>query len=88
MPITNGTQTIGTTPSQVDGVSIHQSRVIVHNNDTTKDLYIGGSNLTVQNGIPVAKLQYIEIQLPPMEGLYMVSSGSDHSVSWMKIEQD
>lgn len=88
MPITNGEQTIGTAVAQIDGVSVYQSRIVIHNNDTTKDLYIGGPNLTTTNGIPIAKLQYIEIQLPPLEALYMVSSGSDHSVSYMKIEQD
>jgi len=88
MPITNGEQTIGTAVTQINGVSAYQSRIIIHNNDTTKDLYIGGPNLTATNGIPIAKLQYIEIQLPPLEALYMVSSGNDHSVSYMKIEQD
>jgi len=88
MPITNGTQSVGTAASQINGVSVYQSRIIIHNNDTTKDLFIGGENVNTSNGIPVGKLQYIEVQLPPMETLYMVSSGSSHSVSWMKVEQD
>lgn len=88
MATENGTQSVGTAAVQIDGNSISQSKIFIHNNDTTKDLYIGGSNVTTANGIPVAKLQYIEIDLPPLETVYMVSSGNDHSVSWMRIEQD
>jgi len=88
MAITNGHQTVGTTPTQVDGSSISQSTLIIHNNDTTKNLYIGGSNVSSTNGIPVAKLQYIEIPVPPRDAVYLVASADAVSVSWMKIEQD
>lgn len=88
MPITSGNQTIGTVATQVDGNSIHQSTIIIHNNDTTKNLYIGGPNVTTSNGIPLAKLQYIEVPIPPMEAVYMVAAADTVSVSWMRIEQD
>lgn len=88
MAITNGNQTIGTAVAQVDGLSQFQSTIFIHNNDTTKDLLIGGPNLTVANGVPVAKLQYIEIQVPPLEAVYLLSASGTVSVSWMRITQD
>lgn len=88
MAITNGNQTIGTAITQVDGLSTFQSTLFVHNNDTTKDLLIGGPNMTAANGVPLAKLQYIEIPVPPLEAVYLMASSGEISVSWMRITQD
>lgn len=88
MAITNGNQTIGTALTQVDGNSQFQSTLTIHNNDTTKDLLLGGPNLTVANGVPLAKLQYISLQIPPLEAVYLRASTGEISVSWMRITQD
>jgi len=88
MPITNGQQTIGTVATPIDGVSIHQSTLFIHNNDTTKNLYIGGSAVNDTEGIPLAKLQYIELPVPPLESFYLIAESGTVSVSWMRIDQD
>ena len=88
MPITNGQQTIGTVAVPVDGVSTYQSTIVIHNNDTTKNLYIGGSAVTSTNGVPLAKLQFIELPVPPLEQYYLVAESGTVSVSWVKVEQD
>lgn len=84
--ITNGRQTVGTSPVKIDGRSNVYSRLYVHNDDTTKELYIGGPNVSVANGFKIEKLESKEFDLPPLDDIYMVSAGGDHPVSWIRIE--
>lgn len=86
--ITNGRQTVGTAATMIDGRSTKYSRLYVHNDDTTKELYIGGPNVTTANGFIIDKLGQEEFDLPPLDDIYMVSSGADHNVSWIRIEID
>lgn len=86
MAIYSGSQTVGVTPVQVDGASVHWTHLHIRNNDSTKTLYIGNSNVTTANGLPVDKLTTMEFDLPPNQHLYMVSESGDHSISWLKIE--
>lgn len=86
MAISSGTQTIGTTASQIDGASIHWSHFHIRNNESTKTLYIGNSNVTIGNGLLVNGLETVEFDIPPNQHLYMVSSSGDHTVSWLRIE--
>lgn len=88
MAVTSGSQTVGTTAVQIDGNAIYQSHIHIRNNDSTKTLYIGGSDVTTANGLPVDKLTTMDFDLPPGEAVYMVSSDTGHSVSWMRITQD
>lgn len=88
MAITNGQQTVGTAVTQVDGLSTFQSHLVIHNNDTTKDLLLGGPNMTAGNGVPLAKLQYIQLDIPPLEAVYLMATSGTVSVSWMRITQD
>lgn len=84
--ITTGSQTVGTTSSQIDGVSTHWTHLKIRNNDSTKTLYVGNADVTIANGLPVDKLVTMDFELPPTATLYMVSDSGNHSVSWMRIE--
>lgn len=86
--ITNGRQIVGTTAVKIDGRSTKYSRLYIHNDDTTKELYIGGQDVTVNNGFIIEKLGQEEFDLPPLNDIYMVSSGANHSVSWIRVEVD
>lgn len=86
--ITNGRQTVGTSRVKIDGRSYKYSRLYIHNDDTTKDLYIGGPNVTAANGFTIDKLGQEEFDLPPLTDIYMISGGGGHSVSWIRIEID
>jgi hypothetical protein len=85
--ITSGTQTVGTTAVAIDGIAASPHHMRVRNNDTTKTLFLGGSNLTAANGLPVAKLETIDFDMPAGEQLFMLSEGNSHSVSWLRIVQ-
>lgn len=86
MAISSGTQTIGTTATQVDNASVHWCHIHIRNNDQTKNLYIGNSTVTIGNGLLVDGGQVVEFDLPPNQHLFMVSSAGDHPVSWLKVE--
>lgn len=85
MSITTGQLTISTTAVQLDGNDINPVMVYVHNLDSTKELFIGGTNVTTANGYVVNKGEQLEFILPAGASIYMVSSGAGHQVSWMKV---
>lgn len=86
MAIYSGTQTIGTTATQIDGASVHWTHVHIKNNENTKTLYIGNSDVTVGNGLQIDALATADFDVPPNQHLFMVSSSGNHAVSWLKIE--
>jgi hypothetical protein len=83
--INSGTQTVGTTRVAIDGVAAQPTRIKIRNNDSTKTLYIGGSDVTTANGFPIDKLATLDFDLSAGEQFYMISSDAGHSVSWVKV---
>ena len=86
--ITNGRQSVGTAAVMVDGRTTQNSTLYIHNDDTTKELFVGAEGVTPANGFIIGKLESKEFYLPPLNDVYMVSSGSSHNVSWIRIAQD
>ena len=87
MRVSSGTMNVGLTAVQVDGNSVQPCHIHIRNNDSTKALYVGNSNVTVANGLPIDKLTTIEFTLPPGEAIHMVSDSGSHSVSWLRITE-
>ena len=85
--ISSGTQTVGTTAIAIDGVAASPCVIYIRNNDSTKTLYMGNSNVTTGSGLPIDKLSTQSFHLPAGEQLHMVSSDTGHSVSWLRIVQ-
>jgi len=88
MAITSGQITVGTSAVQVDGISANPSRLHVHNNDNTQDLFLGNSSVTSATGLRLLKLDSIELIMNPGESLYAVSSLGSHAVSWLRQTLD
>lgn len=88
MAVTSGSQTVGTAALQIDGNSQFQAHMKIRNNDSTKTLYIGGPDVTTANGLPIDKLTTLEFDIPPGEAMFMISTDTGHSVSWLRITQD
>lgn len=86
--ITNGQQAVGGVPTMIDGRSVKNSRIYIHNNDNTKDLFIGNATVSTTNGYKLLKQESVEVFLPPLNDLYVVSDGSPHTISWLRIEVD
>jgi hypothetical protein len=77
--------TVGTTPVQIDGVGVSPIRIYVHNEDNTKTIFIGGSNVTIANGFGLNKLESKDFLLFPNQSLWVVSDSSGHIISYLRI---
>lgn len=86
--ITNGRQVVNGTAERIANRSHKYSILYVNNDDDTKDLFVGGPEVTVLNGLKVARLTAESFELPPLNDVYMVSDGGAHTISWMRIEKD
>jgi hypothetical protein len=85
MPISSGQITVGTTRVQIDGTSASVYRLHIHNNDNQVNLYIGGPDVTIANGLVLEKTDTTEIQVPPGDSVWIVSSSTGHLVSYLKV---
>lgn len=84
MAITTGQLTVGTTPLQVDGTSTSNFRLHIHNMDNTDSLFIGNGDVSIINGLALAKLDSLDLVCYPGESIFVVSTKSGHQVSWLK----
>ena len=83
--ITSGHVTVGTaTPIQIDGNSVQWTRLTIHNNDNTKVLYLGGSNVSTTNGLQLLKEETVQIDVAPNEALYAISASGAHVISFLR----
>lgn len=84
MAISSGQTTIGLTATVIDGTSTNPSRLHIHNNDQQQNLFLGGPDVTITNGLVLEKQDTIELILNAGETLYGVSSQGGHTVSWLR----
>ena len=85
MSLTSGTVAVGTAATLIDGVtSSNPVQLHLHNNDVSDNLYLGDSNVTVNNGLVLTKLDSFEIILRPGNQIYAVSSKTGHVLSYIK----
>lgn len=84
MAITSGQMTIGTTPQQIDGLNTNYQNLIIQNDSNTTKLLIGGANVTIANGMKLSAGQTVQILVPPLESLWIVSDTENHAVSWLR----
>lgn len=87
MAVTSGSQVVGTTAVAIDGITASPCVIYIRNNDTTKTLYIGNSDITTANGLPIDKLSTQNFALPAGAQLHMISSEPGHNISWLRIVQ-
>lgn len=82
--LSNGRISVGTTATAIDGVYNQYAHIILHNDDNTDAVYIGGPGVTTANGLVLQKEQTFEIGLGPLEQLYAVSTKAGHSISFLR----
>ena len=84
MTLFSGTTSVGTAATLIDGTAWQNPVLLhIHNNDNTDSVYIGGSNVTINNGLELVKLDSLEITLHQANQIYCVSSKAGHVVSWI-----
>ena len=84
MALTSGTNSVGTTATMIDGNSVMPLRLLIHNNDNTDAVFLGGSAVTTSTGFKLDKGIVLELILNPLEELYAVSTKSGHVISWIR----
>ena len=82
--ITTGHVTVGTTRVQIDGTSVSNWKLHVHNMDNTDTLYIGGPDVTTSNGLGLVKLDSIELECYPSETVFVIATKAGHQVSFLR----
>ena len=86
MAITSGNITVGTVASLIDGTSVSNFRLLVHNNDNTDAVYLGGSDVTTSTGLKLDKGIILQLEMNPLDSVYAVSGKTGHIISYMKQE--
>ena len=88
MAFYSGQTSIGTAATVVDGVLIGTNggnpyRLMIHNNDNTDSVYLGGSAVTTSNGLKLDKGVMLQLTVSPTDLLYAVSTKAGHIMSWL-----
>jgi len=84
MAISSGRMTVGTVATIIDGTSNSNFRLIVHNNDNTDAVFIGGPDVTTDTGFVVKKEESIQLEMNPLDSVYAVSGKAGHTISYLK----
>ena len=84
MAITSGVITVGTVPSIIDGTYNSNFRLIVHNNDNTDAIFLGGPDVTIATGLQLLKQETLQLDMNPLESVFAVSDKAGHSISYLK----
>lgn len=82
--ITSGQTTVGTlTPTAINGASVNPIHLTVHNNDSTKTMFLGGNDVSTTNGLKLLKQESYQFIINPGEMLYAISADTGHVISWI-----
>ena len=84
MPIIeSGNATVGTAATKLVGPHTNPVHVIFRNDDNTKDVRIGDSDVTAIHSLVLAKLDKIDFVLYPGNSLYAITSTGTAEVSYL-----
>lgn len=84
MAIATGQTSIGLTPTMIDGISQMPFRILLQNMDQTTECYIGGADVTINNGYRLDKATAVQLVVNPLDALYAVSVKNGHSICWLR----
>jgi hypothetical protein len=85
LPIESGRLTVGTAAVQVDGLGVSPIRIYIHNEESTKTLFVGNGNVSTSNGFGIDKSSVQDFLIFPGQSLWMVSDSAGHQVSYLRI---
>ena len=84
MAITTGQVSVGTARVQIDGSSVSDWRLHIHNMDNTDAVYIGDETVTTATGFSLFGKDSVEMQCYPNEHIYVIATKAGHSISFLK----
>lgn len=87
MSLLSGQITVGTSATEIPVTSHQPWTIEIKNDDNTDAVYVGGPAVTTSNGLRLAKQERIELSMNPGDRIYLVSTQTGHSVSYLKISK-
>jgi hypothetical protein len=84
LTITTGQLAVGTARVQIDGSSVSDWRLHIHNMDNTDSVYIGNETVTTATGFSLFGKDSVEMQCYPNEHIYVIATKAGHSISFLK----
>lgn len=87
MPLVSGQLAIGTAATLIPSRCTMVSRMEIHNDDNTDDLFVGGPGVTISTGMRVNKLEQLNLRLAALDEVFLVSSKTGHNVSYIHFKQ-
>jgi hypothetical protein len=78
-----GNVTVGTDATQLLTPKTNPTHVLFRNNDNTKDVRIGDTDVTSTHGLVLAKLDKIDFVLQPGLSLWAATSSGTAEVSYL-----
>ena len=90
MPITTAHFLVGTTRVQIVAPDSQPQHVCIHNHEhaTSREIYIGGSDVTASNGIHAVATQTSQLTLQPGDSLWAVADGANRELHVLITKQD
>lgn len=90
MPITTTHYSIGTAASQIVAPNAMSQHVCIHNHEhsNNSNVYVGGSDVTVGNGIHAQSTLTSQITIGPGDALYAVADTADCELHVLVVRQD
>lgn len=83
MAFTAARVAIGTAATYINGTDIQPMHLIVHNDDSNSDIWLGGPDVSQNNGLLLNKLENISLTILPGNYLYAAASKAEHFVSYL-----
>jgi len=89
MPVSSEQFTVTETAMEVCPPDVMTQNLILHNHEHSSghEIYIGGSDVTVDNGLHLTPELEIRLQLRPGDGLWAVSN-NDAEMHILRVTQD
>lgn len=84
MAISSGQVEIGLTPTLVDGTYNSNFKLTIHNMNNDDSIYLGGPDVSITNGLQLLKLETIQLELNPLESIYVVSTKTGLKLGYLK----
>jgi len=90
MPISQSHFSVGETAIQIVGPDSMAQHVCIHNHEhsSNSNIYIGGQNVTVGNGIHAASTTTSQLTIGPGDSLWAVADTDDCELHVLIVRQD
>lgn len=82
--ISSGQVTVGTVPTLIDGTSTSDFRLTIHNMNNDDNIYLGGPDVTIANGMQLLKLETIQLEMSPSSELYAIADKLNLKLGFLK----